>query len=156
LIVGVHSNATANRYMGSNYPIMSMQERLLGVLGCRHVDDVLLDAPWQITLEMLKTLNVHKVARGTVGDYPWESTLSDGKSDGVDAQEVSEVLDWSDPHKVPKEMGIMAEIVSDIDITTKVIVERLQLRRAEAEERFERKRKKEQEWFNEKHCIAQA
>jgi len=28
------------------------------VLGCRYVDDVLLDAPWQVTPEMIATLRL--------------------------------------------------------------------------------------------------
>ena len=48
MIVGVHSDELVNRHRGGNLPIMNMNERILSVLGCKYVDDVLLDAPWTI------------------------------------------------------------------------------------------------------------
>ena len=38
------------------------------VLGCRYVDDVLLDAPWRVSQEMIATLGISVVVRGTVCD----------------------------------------------------------------------------------------
>lgn len=32
-----------------NLPIMTLHERVLSVLGCKYVDDVLIDAPYTIT-----------------------------------------------------------------------------------------------------------
>lgn len=49
LIVGVHNDQIVNRYRGSNMPIMNLHERVLSVLGCKYVDDVLIDAPFVIT-----------------------------------------------------------------------------------------------------------
>jgi ethanolamine-phosphate cytidylyltransferase len=49
LIVGVHNDQTVNTYWGSNMPIMNLHERVLSVLGCKYVDDVLIDAPYAIT-----------------------------------------------------------------------------------------------------------
>ena len=48
LIVGVHNDQIVNRYRGSNMPIMNLHERVLSVLGCKYVDDVLIDAPYGI------------------------------------------------------------------------------------------------------------
>lgn len=49
LIAGVHSDEVVNAQRGYNMPIMNLNERVLSVLGCAHVDDVLIDAPLQIT-----------------------------------------------------------------------------------------------------------
>jgi hypothetical protein len=49
LIVGVHNDMIVNRYRGSNMPIMNLHERVLSVLGCKYVDDVLIDAPYVMT-----------------------------------------------------------------------------------------------------------
>lgn len=49
LIVGVHSDEVVNTQRGYNMPIMNLNERVLSVLGCVHVDDVLIDAPLKIT-----------------------------------------------------------------------------------------------------------
>lgn len=49
LIVGVHNDQIVNKHRGGNFPIMNLHERVLSVLGCKYVDDVLIDAPYQIT-----------------------------------------------------------------------------------------------------------
>merc|ERR1719223_397775 len=53
LIVGIHGDAVVNRERGCNLPIMNLHERVLAVMGCRFVDDVLIDAPTQITSAMI-------------------------------------------------------------------------------------------------------
>ena len=40
VLVGVHDDTTINRVRGSNYPVMNLHERVLGVLSCRYVDEV--------------------------------------------------------------------------------------------------------------------
>ena len=35
VLVGVHDDTTINRVRGSNYPVMNLHERVLGVLSCR-------------------------------------------------------------------------------------------------------------------------
>ncbi len=40
LIVGIHTDADVNKHRGANHPIMTLQERVLGVLSCRYVDEV--------------------------------------------------------------------------------------------------------------------
>ena len=42
---------------------MNLHERVLSVLGCRFVDDVLIDAPWVITPDMIASLNIAEVIR---------------------------------------------------------------------------------------------
>merc|ERR1712087_732948 len=63
LIVGVLSDGLVNRHKGSNHPVMAMNERVLSVLGCQYVDDVLLDAPWAVTQEMVATLRISTVVQ---------------------------------------------------------------------------------------------
>jgi len=52
-----------NRVQGINLPLMNLHERVLSVLGCRFVDDVLIDAPYVITSEMITSLNIAEVVR---------------------------------------------------------------------------------------------
>ena len=68
LIVGVQGDDLVNKHRGSNYPIMNLNERALSVLGCKSVDDVLMDAPWTISSEMISSLKIAVVAHGTVQD----------------------------------------------------------------------------------------
>ncbi|CAJ1453417.1 unnamed protein product [Effrenium voratum] len=132
LIVGVHADAAVNRHRGSNYPIMNMQERVLSVLGCRYVDDVLLDAPWQVTREMIATLRISAVVRGTVCDTAREA---------------------DDPHAVPKAMGIHQELQSEEPLSLEVITERLSTRRAEVQTRQRSKASQEEQWYRNKHGL---
>ena len=40
---------------------MNLQERVLNVLSCRYVDEVLIGCPWQIKKNLIDTLNVKNV-----------------------------------------------------------------------------------------------
>ena len=71
LIVGIHNDNVVNRRHGMNLPIMNLQERVLSVLGCKYVDDVLIDAPYIITQEMITFLRIHTVI------YPKHHPLAD-------------------------------------------------------------------------------
>jgi len=49
LYVGLWSDEMIHYYRGQQYPLMSMQERLLMLLACKHVDDVVVECPYIIT-----------------------------------------------------------------------------------------------------------
>jgi ethanolamine-phosphate cytidylyltransferase len=137
LVVGVHSDATVNEQRGYNYPILNMNERVLSVLGCRYVDDVLLDAPWCITEDMIATMSISVVVRGTVRDCADSATV-----------------DPRDPHAVPIRMGIHKELRSKVSLTLGDVVGRLQEVKQEAERRLAEKHRKERAWYCEKHGLA--
>lgn len=42
---------------------MNLHERVLSVLSCKHVDDVVFGAPWAVTKELIVTFNI-KVRAG--------------------------------------------------------------------------------------------
>lgn len=50
-------------YKGDIYPIISLQERIFMTLACKHVDDVVMGAPYIITEDLIKSLNIKKVIR---------------------------------------------------------------------------------------------
>ena len=50
-------------YKGDIYPIISLQERILMTLACKHVDDVVMGAPYIITEDLIKSLSIKKVIR---------------------------------------------------------------------------------------------
>jgi ethanolamine-phosphate cytidylyltransferase len=52
LIVGIHQDDVVADTFGS-YPILNMYERVLSVLACRYVDQVVMDAPLLLSLEFL-------------------------------------------------------------------------------------------------------
>ena len=67
LIVGLHTDLVVNRYKGSNYPIMNLHERVLSVLACRYVNQVIIGAPYKVTEELVKQFKVCVAARKSDG-----------------------------------------------------------------------------------------
>ncbi|PVD39410.1 hypothetical protein C0Q70_02040 [Pomacea canaliculata] len=53
VIVGLHTDPIVNRYKGANYPIMNLHERVLSVLACRHVSEVVIGAPYEVTGDLM-------------------------------------------------------------------------------------------------------
>lgn len=62
LIVGVHSDATVASYKRT--PIMTMEERIASVRGCRFVDDVVPDAPLVVTQEWIDCNAIDLIVHG--------------------------------------------------------------------------------------------
>ena len=58
LIVGLHDDETINKIKGRNYPVLNLQERTLNVLALKYVDEVIIGAPWQISQNMIKNMNI--------------------------------------------------------------------------------------------------
>merc|ERR1712176_977373 len=61
LYVGLYDDETVRSRKGQYFPLMNLQERVLTVLSCKYVDDVLIGAPWKITKQVLLSLNVKVV-----------------------------------------------------------------------------------------------
>jgi ethanolamine-phosphate cytidylyltransferase len=64
LIVGLHTDPVVNMYKGSNYPIMNLQERVLSVLACKYVSEVVIGAPYVVTSDLIEHFNISVVAHG--------------------------------------------------------------------------------------------
>ena len=61
LYIGLWSDEMIRYYRGNKYPLLCMQERLLMVLSCKYVDDVVIEAPFIITEDLIKSLNINEV-----------------------------------------------------------------------------------------------
>lgn len=106
LLVGIHNDETVSEHRG-HHPIMHLHERSLSVLGCRYVDEVIIGAPWEVTMDMVTTFNISLVVHGTVSEY---NSLFTGESD---------------PYSVPKSMGIFKLLESPKNITTTSVSQRI-------------------------------
>ena len=100
LLVGVHDDATAER--NKRTPILTMEERVASVAGCRYVDEVLPHAPWIVDRAWIEKYNIHLVVHGD--DY---------------AQETLEHI-----FQVPFEMGIFRVIPYTGGISSTEIIRR--------------------------------
>ncbi|XP_054270007.1 ethanolamine-phosphate cytidylyltransferase isoform X2 [Macrosteles quadrilineatus] len=123
LIVGLHTDPVVNRYKGSNFPIMNLHERVLSVLACKYVSEVVIGAPYTVTEELMNHFHVDLVCHGKTPIMPDE--------DGVD------------PYKVPKDKGRFMALDSRNLMTTEKIVDRIIRHRIDYEERNRKKEVKE-------------
>uniref|UniRef100_A0A0A9VZW4 ethanolamine-phosphate cytidylyltransferase n=1 Tax=Lygus hesperus TaxID=30085 RepID=A0A0A9VZW4_LYGHE len=119
LIVGLHTDPTVNRYKGHNYPIMNLHERVLSVLACKYVNEVVIGAPYSVTQELLSHFDVDVVCHGRTP--------------------IASDVDGADPYALPKAKGIFKSISSGNKMTTERIVERIIQHRLEYESRNAKK-----------------
>ncbi|XP_067621247.1 ethanolamine-phosphate cytidylyltransferase isoform X2 [Eurosta solidaginis] len=124
LIVGLHTDPVVNSYKGSNYPIMNLHERVLSVLSCKYVNEVVIGAPYCVTEDVIDHFKIDVVCHGQT-----PIALENGKFD---------------PYAVPKTRGIFTLIDSNNSMTTELIVERIISHRLEYERRNKAKKKKEE------------
>jgi len=133
LMVGIHGDAVVNRVRGSNLPLMNLHERVLSVLGCQYVDDVLIDAPYVITTDMIKSLNISEVVHGKNSDW-----VVDGGSE-------------EDRFVNARRTGILREIETGSSFNILDIIKRIQRNQSIFQAKFERKMKQEQTYYDEKY-----
>ncbi|XP_041987633.1 ethanolamine-phosphate cytidylyltransferase isoform X2 [Aricia agestis] len=123
LIVGLHTDLEVNRYKGSNYPIMNLHERVLSVLACKYVHEVVIGAPYEVTAELMEHFRVGVVCHGRT--------------------HIAAGADHRDPYIVPKQRGCFKILDSGNNMTTEDIVQRIIRHRLEFEERNNKKEQKE-------------
>lgn len=104
---------------------MNLHERILNVLSCRYVDEVVIGAPYSVTSDLLSSsFSISMVIHGKTA---------------LDLD-----VDDQDPYQVPKQLGIYHEIETKYSfLTTKTIVDRIVLRRQLYEERNRKKMARE-------------
>eukprot|EP00358_Blepharisma_japonicum_P006522 CAMPEP_0202940322 /NCGR_PEP_ID=MMETSP1395-20130829/389_1 /ASSEMBLY_ACC=CAM_ASM_000871 /TAXON_ID=5961 /ORGANISM="Blepharisma japonicum, Strain Stock R1072" /LENGTH=339 /DNA_ID=CAMNT_0049634741 /DNA_START=194 /DNA_END=1213 /DNA_ORIENTATION=+ len=135
LIVGVHDDRTVNSIKGLNYPIMNLHERTLNLLALKYVDDVIMGAPWEITEDMIKTLNIQVVVQGTNHKDSMMTTPHE------------------DPYTVPKRLGIYQEISSTCNLNAEDIVDRIVAHRLQYTKRNERMTANQQQYYENKQFV---
>ena len=123
LIVGLHTDPVVNHYKGANYPIMNLHERVLSVLACRYVSEVVIGAPYSVTKEMMDHFKVDLVCHG--------------------GTHVADDVDSSDPYAEPKRRNKFKLIDSGNSMTTEQLVQRIISNRLSFEERNKKKEQKE-------------
>jgi len=123
LVVGIHDDCTVRAVKGPNYPVMSLIERTLNVLGVRDVDEVIVAAPWHVTEYLIESFNINLVVRGARVDsdgFPPTEASNDSEDDVSIGDRTA-----ADPYSVPKRLGIYREIESESYCTTGEILRRI-------------------------------
>ena len=139
LSVGVHDDATINKVQGRNYPIMNLHERVLNVLSCEYVDDVIIGAPWTVSEDMITTFNVQKVVSVNMSG-------TDLVPHGLDP----------DPYQLAKSRGIFESVATSDSLTTDQLVQRIIENREKFVNRNKSREKKELDYItNAKEFVAE-
>ena len=131
LYVGVWGDDVVNYFRGSNYPILSLHERVLMVLACKYVDDVVIGSNYQITKDMIKSLNISKVVHPRTNE-----------------DDVLEQFKDIDPYKVPKELGIFEEYDVDVHLTVETIAERIVQNREKYKAKYDKKKVQQDNYYD--------
>lgn len=119
VLVGVHEDAAVCGRRGAHHPILNVQERSLGVMACKHVDEVIIGAPDVITKDLITTFNVSVVVA--------EREEADMEGEGGKA----------DPNAAAREMGIFREVKVDDTPAAKLSTAAIIRRIAENRKMFE-------------------
>lgn len=109
---------------------MNLHERVLSVLGCQFVDDVLIDAPYAVTSNLVATLGINEVLHGTV-------------SDGM----ANKYKRFVTRYKHPIEAGIFTLMESPSHFNVEKIMKKIQTNRGTFEAKFVRKTKAENDYY---------
>eukprot|EP01012_Entosiphon_sulcatum_P023421 TRINITY_DN2843_c0_g1_i1.p1 TRINITY_DN2843_c0_g1~~TRINITY_DN2843_c0_g1_i1.p1 ORF type:complete len:447 (-),score=111.96 TRINITY_DN2843_c0_g1_i1:277-1617(-) len=138
LLVGVLPDDVVNRHYGLNYPILNLNERVLGVLSCKYVDEVIIGTSWTVTRDQIVTMKINAVVSGDKAD---------------------EAPGAEDPYAAAKAMGIYKELLDSNGqplawgLQTSDIVRRVVENRAQFEGKFEKKNKAEQQYNEQKQFV---
>jgi cytidyltransferase-like protein len=106
LVVGIHSDAAVASYKRA--PVLTMEERARVVAACRHVDEVVTDAPLEVGPEWLDRHRIDLVVHGD--DFDHERLM---------------VM-----YREPYERGILRTVPYTAGISTTEIIQRLRARLA--------------------------
>ena len=134
LYVGLWDDEMIRYYKGSKYPLQSLQERILMALAIKYVDDVVIGAPYIVTEDLIRSLNISKVV------------IVDTAEDQVKEEHRN-----IDPYRVPKEQKIYTEIPKiEHDLTLEDIAKRVAANRAAFEKKFAKKKSSQDEYYKNK------
>ena len=102
LLVGIHSDNVVRA--NKRTPIMSMDERIACVAGCRYVDEVVPDAPWVMDAVWIEAHKIDVVVHG----------------DDYSSEQIKQI------YKVPISMGMFRPVPYTLTISTTEIISRCQ------------------------------
>lgn len=104
--------------MDHTYPILSMQERVLSILGCKFVSDVLIDAPYVLSSDLLSSLNICTVTTDKICNNS-SSNSHRSSENGIQTGEEGESRELNDVDalKVPRESGMLCAVQPSFRVT---------------------------------------
>jgi len=174
LYVGIHDDVLVNNYMGANYPIMNLHERVLNVLSCKFVDEVVIGAPWQVTRDIMTSLNIRIVvvasvvtSAATKSSSSSSSTSSSSSSSSSHASSYADFdqltttttggievsTDAPDPYEYPRKSGQIQLVSVSRTVSSQDVVRRIIQNRLKYEKRNKARSKKELAYLSERQFV---
>ena len=174
LLVGVHDDDAARAGRGAAYPVLALPERALGVMACRHVDDVIVGAPAEVTRDLIATFDVRAVVAESGASVPEPERRNRARDDAPAAsggniihsrdedsfreETRARVIQKRDPNEIAKTLGVFREVPppaadeeSGADrLTSSEIVRRVAAARGAYEARNARKNQSEARYYEQK------
>lgn len=141
VLVGALADDDVNRRLGRNYPLQTVHERTLALLSCRHVNDVLLGAPWKITQDMITSMNISVVCHGS-NDF-WDAS-------GVDHG------NFGDPFEVPRKLNMLVQRESGCNVTVHLLAHRIWQHAEAFAIRQQKKESEEKKYVDNKEFVAES
>eukprot|EP00930_Biecheleria_cincta_P087929 TRINITY_DN77168_c0_g1_i1.p1 TRINITY_DN77168_c0_g1~~TRINITY_DN77168_c0_g1_i1.p1 ORF type:complete len:409 (+),score=55.42 TRINITY_DN77168_c0_g1_i1:33-1229(+) len=124
VLVGLYSDETVLRYRGA-LPILTLHERAMSLLSMRWVNDVVLGAPWEVTPELLTTMNISCVVVGT------RPPASEGENMSREVKKAR----ITDPLAYAQKLGIVREVSRTHDLSMEKLKHRFKSRSDEFAQR---------------------
>ena len=150
LLVGIHDDATVNMIRGNGLPILNLYERTLSLLSCKYVDEVIIGAPFVISEDLIKTMNISVVAKGSVSDIA-NSNGHMNMSLGYNHANVESLI--AREYAVPRSLGILREFSSKSPLTALSVIERILAQRHAFQTRYDKKSKTEDDYIKAKGFV---
>lgn len=114
-----------------NLPVLNLHERVLSILGCRYVDDVLIDAPYKVTRDMITTLGIDEIVHVGINEYG----LHDESSNPISR------------YQIAIESGIFRNVQLNVSFRIESIIHRIRNDQPKFQDKYDRKQKAEQEYM---------
>lgn len=105
VLVGVYDDMTINRLRGGGWPVLNQYERAMSVLACRYADEVVLDAPFHVTRDLMTNFDVALVVQPCKSDLLPPGDGSDDEDDEEEEEEGGLDSGASDPLLAPASNG---------------------------------------------------
>ena len=116
--------------------MLNLNERVLSVLACKYVDDVIIDPPYCITQEMIAALNISAVVTGEI---------TESRADLVEEER--------NIYRVAEERGILHVIESGSNMSMGSVLSRIRENTERLEAKVSKKMKAEAEHYMTKHGL---
>ena len=131
LYVGLWDDELIKYYRGAQYPLQGLQERILMALAMKYVDDVVIGAPYIVTDDLIKSLNITKVVHVR------------SREDQVKPEHQN-----IDAFEVPKAQDIYLELPEvENDLTLEDIARRVEANKSQFEKKFKTRKAKQDEYY---------